>query len=224
MITYLDQRSNDLAGFLVYSFWAPVIVNVFQHLCNPIVFPEQQRVQRGQEQTLVAPTVSSLETLHSLPPWILLADWVTGYRGKIGSPFGIPESAVDDKFPIEAGEITEGVLQLWCVAVHDGSVHERWDGVHLLSLQSLTNISFRMEEAGCYGAEKRHAAVCVGGKITCLETHSIITVNMQMFILMERISLTFCLFPWQAFLFYDCSVFTHVWMKFWRRPDTTDES
>ncbi len=163
------QSSNNLASFLVYSLRAPVTINVFQYLCNSIVFPKPQYMQRGQGQTLIGPTVSSTETLHFLPLQILAAGWRQSvYEWKVGSSFGILELVVDSKFPIKAREVTEEALQLWSVTIHNRSIHEWCDGIHLLSLQSLSNIRPKIDEAGWHGAIKRHAALCTRDSITCL--------------------------------------------------------
>lgn len=169
VVTYLVQSSNNLASFLVYSLWAPMTINVFQCLCNPIVFPKPQCMQRGQGQTLIDPTVSSTETLHPLPLRILVAGWwQSGYEWKVGSSFGILELAVDSKFPIQAREVTEGAFQLWNAAIHSRSIHEWCDAIHLLPLQSFSNIRPKIEKTSCYGAKKRHAALCTRDIFICL--------------------------------------------------------
>ncbi|KAF3844534.1 hypothetical protein F7725_007697 [Dissostichus mawsoni] len=141
LVTYLMQCPDNLASFLVNSLRAPMTVDVFQCLCDPVVFPEPQCVQTDQGQTLIQPTVSSSETLDSLHVRTLAAGgWQIGDGWRVCSSCVIPELVIDSKLPIEAREVTEGALQPWTVAVHGRSIYERCDAVHLLSLQSLSNI------------------------------------------------------------------------------------
>ena len=163
------QSANNLAGFLVYSLRAPVIINAFQFLSNSIVFPKPYYMQRGQGYTLVDPTVSSTKTIHSLSLWILVTVWQqSGHERQVRSSFGILESVVDSKFSIKASEVTEEALHFWSVAIHNGSINERCDGVHLLSLESLSKIWLKFDKADWGGAEERHAAFCTREPIVCL--------------------------------------------------------
>lgn len=166
---------------------------------------------------LVDPTVPSAETLHSLPSCILVAGrWPSGYERKVGSSFSILEEAVHSKFPIKAREVTKEAPQFGRVAVHNWSIYEGCDGVHLLSLQSVANIRPKIDGAGWCGAIKSHAALCTSERVICLQRRDDTLTVSDTTISLSMKSICF-LFQLNAYWLYhqeDLS-YSHVWHMLW---------